>query len=81
MYVFLCNSRIIEYVTVKIAFDFTLYNYLTVSGTIILELHSNTCDYLCILIVKTAFIPLLSSISLDNLYLIILLFYNLPCII
>ena len=26
--------------------DFALYNYLTVTGTIIVELHSNVCDYL-----------------------------------
>ena len=30
----------------QIALGFVSYNYLTVTGTIILELHSNMCDYL-----------------------------------
>ena len=43
---FLCNSRIIVHITVKIALSFASCNFLTVTGTIILELHSNVCDYL-----------------------------------
>ena len=43
---FSCNSRIIVHVTIKIALGFASCNYLTVTGTIILELHSNVCDYL-----------------------------------
>ena len=38
---FSCNSRIIVHVTVKIALSFASCNFLTVTGTIILELHSN----------------------------------------
>ena len=41
-----CNSRIIVHVTVKTALGFASCNYLTVTGTIILKLHSNVCDYL-----------------------------------
>ena len=37
---------ILIHVTVKIALGFTLCNYLTVTGTIILELRSNVCDCL-----------------------------------
>ena len=43
---FLCNSRILVHITVKIALGFALCNFLTVTGKIILELHSNVCDYL-----------------------------------
>ena len=34
------------YVMVKIPLGFASCNFLTVTGTIILELHSNVCDYL-----------------------------------
>ena len=37
---------------VKIALSFASCNYLIVTGTIILELHSNVCDYLYKLHVK-----------------------------
>ena len=46
---FLCNSRIIVHVChvrVKIALSFAPCNFLTVTDAIILELHSNVCDYL-----------------------------------
>ena len=48
---FSCNSRIIVRVTVKLhSTSPRAISYLTVTGTIILELHSNVCDYLAILI-------------------------------
>ena len=34
------------YMMVKIPLGFASCNFLTVTGTIILELHSNVCDYL-----------------------------------
>ena len=40
---FLCNSSTCNS---QIALGFASCNYLTVTGTIILELHSNVCDYL-----------------------------------
>ena len=43
---FLCNLIIILHVTVKIVLGFASCNYLTVTATVILELHSNMCDYL-----------------------------------
>ena len=43
LHTFSCNPRIIVHVT---ALGFALCNYLTVTGTIILELHSNVYDYL-----------------------------------
>ena len=46
----LCNSRITVHKIVKIALGFASCNYLTVTGTNILELHSNVCDYLYILV-------------------------------
>ena len=36
---------IFQHAIVKIALDFTSCNYLTVTDIIILELHSNMCDY------------------------------------
>ena len=40
------NETLIVHITVYIALSFSLCNYFTVTGTIILELHSNVCDYL-----------------------------------
>ena len=37
---FLCNSILIVHVTAKIALSFALCNFLTVTDTIILEMHS-----------------------------------------
>ena len=42
------------YVTVKIALSFASCNFLTVTGRIILKLHSNMCDYLYKLMANTA---------------------------
>ena len=46
------HFRVIQvHVTVKITLGFASCNFLTVTGTIILELHSNVCDQLLLKLV------------------------------
>ena len=43
LHTFSCNSGIIVHITVKIALSFTLCNYSTIHGAVILELPPRTC--------------------------------------
>ncbi len=40
-HIFLCNSRMIVHITVKIVFCFTPFNYLTVTGTMHVITYTN----------------------------------------